>query len=188
MSRAVTLSAAGGGGTGGSHRSGHTRDRGPGGQILIHRNVQAQAKTQQKVVVTPKHVAGSQARQEIQGVLSMEEGKCFVLCHQETKLFLSHKSSWCVFFFLSVMKDLRILEDQQRESQRRLHTARLAKQRAERQHSELEAKLGELKFANGQSRALLQRMHEVLAESHKAVATMRNNVDDADRDLHMFNR
>lgn len=88
----------------------------------------------------------------------------------------------------SVMKDLRILEEQQLESQRKLQSARMTKQRAERQHSKLESRLGELKFANGQSRALLQRMHEVLDESHKVVTTMRNKVEDADSNLCKFNR
>ena len=86
------------------------------------------------------------------------------------------------------MKDLRILEEQQHESQRKLQAARMAKHRTEQQHSKLEAKLGELKFANGQSRALLQRMHEVLGESHKSVATMRSKVEGAGDDVHKFNR
>lgn len=64
------------------------------------------------------------------------------------------------------MEDLRILEEQQEESQRKLKAARLMKQRKINNHSDLEVKLRQSKYQHGQNRAELQRMYDKLSLMH----------------------
>lgn len=63
------------------------------------------------------------------------------------------------------MEDLRVLEQQQRESQRKLATIKLTKQHKQTQKVTLETKLASLKYANGQRRAQLTRARDVLHRS-----------------------
>ena len=63
------------------------------------------------------------------------------------------------------MEDLRVLEQQQRESQRKLATIKLTKQHKQTQKVTLETKLVSLKYANGQRRAQLTRARDVLHRS-----------------------
>ena len=86
------------------------------------------------------------------------------------------------------MRDLRILEEQQRDSQRKLVAAQEAKQRRQQQHAALEAQLGELKYQNGQSRAELQSMRDTLAREQRKLSVIRNQSESAGDDLHNFDR
>jgi hypothetical protein len=61
------------------------------------------------------------------------------------------------------MEDLRVLEQQQRESQRKLAAIKLIKQQKLEQRSALESKLSSLKYANGEQRAQLLRARDVLS-------------------------
>ena len=61
------------------------------------------------------------------------------------------------------MEDLRVLEQQQLESQRRLAAIKLTKQHKLEQRSTLESKLSSLKYANGEQRAQLLRARDVLS-------------------------
>ena len=63
------------------------------------------------------------------------------------------------------MKDLRVLEEQQRESQHKLTQTKLLKQNMLERQSEMEARLASLKFKNGELRVQLTRMNEVLSTS-----------------------
>jgi hypothetical protein len=61
------------------------------------------------------------------------------------------------------MEDLRVLEQQQLESQRKLAAIKLTKQHKLEQRSTLESKLSSLKYANGEQRAQLVRARDVLS-------------------------
>jgi hypothetical protein len=63
------------------------------------------------------------------------------------------------------MADLRVLEQQQNESFRKLEAIKLTKQHKQSQHSSLESKLSSLKYANGEQRAQLVRSRDVLSRS-----------------------
>lgn len=61
------------------------------------------------------------------------------------------------------MEDLHVLEQQQRDSQRKLEAIKLTKQHKLEQRSALESKLSSLKYANGEQRAQLVRARDVLS-------------------------
>lgn len=86
------------------------------------------------------------------------------------------------------MKDLQILEEQQRESQQKLHYAQTCKERTQQKHDKMESELGELKYANGQSRGVQMRMEKVVKESQREVTIMRNELKKADGGLEDFNK
>lgn len=67
------------------------------------------------------------------------------------------------------MEDLRVLEQQQRESQRKLAATKLSKQHKLEQQASLESKLSSLKYANGEQRAQLVRARDVLSRSTREV-------------------
>ena len=69
------------------------------------------------------------------------------------------------------MEDLRILEQQQRESQRKLAMIKLTKQSKLEQRSSLESKLSSLKYANGEQRAQLVRARDVLSRSTRELGS-----------------
>jgi predicted nucleic acid-binding Zn-ribbon protein len=86
------------------------------------------------------------------------------------------------------MRDLRVLEEQQRESHRKLQAAQETKQRRMQQHATLESKLGELKYQNGQSRAEVQQMRTILSDAQRKIGAMRLKADGAGDDLGGFDR
>jgi hypothetical protein len=86
------------------------------------------------------------------------------------------------------MKDLRILEEQQRESQQKLQVARANKQRHLQAHAALETKLEDLKYKNGQRRVEIQRVHKLLSEQTRLLTRSRNEASSATDDLHSFDR
>lgn len=87
---------------------------------------------------------------------------------------------------IEVMSDLRILEEQQNESRRRLEAAQATKQRRVDQQTELESKLDQLKYHNGQKRAELQNFHALLSEGQKSLQTARVSSEKAGGDLRDF--
>ena len=86
------------------------------------------------------------------------------------------------------MKDLQVLEQQQRDSQRKLHHAQKSKERSQQKHDEMESILGELKYVNGQSLSVHLRMAKILSGSHRELTTMRNGINNADGDLKDFSQ
>lgn len=86
----------------------------------------------------------------------------------------------------TVLADLRVLEEQQSESQRKLETSRITKQRGMQQQSELEAKLDQLKYKNGQQRAELHNFHERLSEGQRMLVSARSVSGKAGDDLRSF--
>jgi hypothetical protein len=87
-----------------------------------------------------------------------------------------------------VLADLRILETQQQESERKLHHARITKQRRLDQQASLEENLDKLKYQNGQQRAELQRAHEFLSEGQRQLSLARAAAAKAGDDLREFDR
>lgn len=86
------------------------------------------------------------------------------------------------------MADLRILEEQQVESQRNLQNAYATKQRLLDHQDALDAKLNQCKYHYGQKRAELQRSHELLSEGQRKLMTARSAAAKADADLREFDR
>ena len=84
------------------------------------------------------------------------------------------------------MKDLQVLEEQQRESHKLLQAARETKQRKEGQRATLERQLGDLKYKDGQIRIELKRHREILAAGQRQLSTARSEADKAGIDLRNF--
>lgn len=85
------------------------------------------------------------------------------------------------------MKDLRILEEQQKESQRSLQAARETKKKKEAQLVKLEHFLGDLKYKDGQIRTELNRARESLALGQRQLSSVKNNAENAADFLRNFN-
>lgn len=86
-------------------------------------------------------------------------------------------------FIFTVLKDLKILETQQRESEQQLNVARQTKDRRILAQVGLEATLEKLKYQNGQERALLQKWHDKLAQGNRSLSLTRDGADSARREL-----
>ena len=84
------------------------------------------------------------------------------------------------------MKDLQILEQQQRESHRLLESIKLTKKHKIEQRSSLEKKLSSLKYSNGEKHALLVRAREVLSMSTRELGTARLHSDRSGGNLKRF--
>lgn len=87
------------------------------------------------------------------------------------------------FSLVAVMKDLRILEEQQKEAEQKLQQARQTKQRRQTMLSTHEAQTQELKYRNGQQRAQLQRMYDLLGQGQRSLGFARDDANKARRDL-----
>lgn len=85
-----------------------------------------------------------------------------------------------------MLKDLRILEQQQKESAKELQTARETKQVRLKQLDAKEAELQRLKYNNGQLRAQLQRMHERLSQGQRSLGDCKASSSNARRGLELF--
>ena len=68
------------------------------------------------------------------------------------------------------MEDLRILEQQQRDSQRLLGSIKLSKQHKLDQRSSFESKLSTIQYSNAQLRAQLSRARTVLSNCTRNLA------------------
>ena len=86
------------------------------------------------------------------------------------------------------MKDLQILEEQQRESHRKLQTARETKQRMEMQRASLEHELGDLKYRDGQVRAELAQIRQMLSTGQRKLYSVRSDADKAGFNLRDFDQ
>ena len=84
------------------------------------------------------------------------------------------------------MEDLRVLEQQQRDSQRLLSSIKRTKQYKLDQRSSLESKLSALKYSNGQSRAQLLHAREVLSKSTRELANAQLRSDRSKENLKKF--
>eukprot|EP00978_Attheya_sp_CCMP212_P003719 scaffold7909_cov42-Attheya_sp.AAC.3 len=84
------------------------------------------------------------------------------------------------------MEDLRVLEQQQLESQRNLTTIKLIKSQKHEQRTSLETKLSSLKFTNGEQRAQLQRYREVLSNSTRELGAVKLRAERSGDDLKRF--
>ena len=82
---------------------------------------------------------------------------------------------------------MRVLEEQQRESHRKLQAARETKLRRESQRASVEQHLGDLKYNNGQTRAELERIHEMLSVGQRKMLSVRRDGDSAGSALRDFN-
>lgn len=86
------------------------------------------------------------------------------------------------------MEDLRVLEQQQRESQRLLASTKLAKTHKLEQRSELESKLSSLKYKNAEERANLQRSRDVLSSTTRELGAIKLRSSRAGKDLKDFEK
>lgn len=94
-----------------------------------------------------------------------------------------------VFLFFScclVLRDLQVLEEQQRESQRKLQHARDKKQRTELQRAALEQQLGNLKFEDGKIKAEIAQTHKLLSKGQRSIAAVRGDAKKAEQELRDF--
>jgi chromosome segregation ATPase len=71
------------------------------------------------------------------------------------------------------MEDLQILEQQQREAQRQLASARLTKEHRLQQQLSLENQLGGLKYSNGEMRAQISQARDLLAAASREFGARR---------------
>lgn len=81
------------------------------------------------------------------------------------------------------MADLRILEAQQQESERKLQHSKVTKHRRLEYQTALEEKLDKCKYQNGQLAAELQRSQELLSEGHRQLNEARKVSIKAGNDL-----
>jgi hypothetical protein len=89
---------------------------------------------------------------------------------------------------IQVLEDLRVLEQQQREAQRKLANARATKVHRVEQHVALESKLEHLKYSNGELRAQLRQSREILSCGTRALGARRLVSGRASDDIRQFER
>ena len=95
----------------------------------------------------------------------------------------------CLFFsFFEVLEDLLVLEQQQREAQRKLASARLSKEHRLQQQTSLENQLEDLKYSNGEQRAQLLQARELLSSGTRGLGSRRLESERAGNDLRAFDR
>ena len=92
------------------------------------------------------------------------------------------KYSYCY----AVMDDLRVLEQQQRDSQRNLAAIKVTKQHKLDQRSSLDAKLSALKYSNGEARFQLNHARNVLSKSQRELASAKLRSERSNDHLHKF--
>lgn len=88
--------------------------------------------------------------------------------------------------FHSVMNDLRVLEQQQRESTRMLESIKLTKMHKLEQKKGLEVNLSNLKYQTGEMRAELQRASKELSKHHRQVLDARSRSEKSRKDSTRF--
>jgi hypothetical protein len=92
------------------------------------------------------------------------------------------------FSFFAVLEDLLVLEQQQREAQRKLASARLTKEHRLQQQTALENQLADLKYSNGEQRAQLLQAREFLSSGTRELGSRRLEAERAGGDLRAFDR
>jgi hypothetical protein len=88
----------------------------------------------------------------------------------------------------SVLKDLMILEQQQKEAEHKLQTARVTKQKRLEQQAAFEVQLDGLKYENGQLRAEIQRAREILSMGQRDMLKVEETSSQAGYALRSYNR
>lgn len=150
-------------------------------------------------VVTPQ-------QQSQDGVISMDEGTLFffvggVLFFVAPRLHSTLNAertdcltlvilqmTWLADLISLVLRDLEILEHQQKESQQKLQLARQTKERKELQHAALEQELGNLKYRDGKLKAELAQTHKLLGTGQRALSSVRDDARKAEADLRAFDQ
>jgi len=84
------------------------------------------------------------------------------------------------------MEDLRVLEQQQRDSQRNLAAIKVTKQHKLDQRSSLDTKLSALKYSNGEARFQLNHARNVLSKSQRELAAAKLRSERSNDNLHKF--
>jgi len=82
-----------------------------------------------------------------------------------------------------VMEDLRVLEEQQRDSQRKLAQVKVVKQNRLERRTVIESQLAALKYKNGEHRAQLNRAIEVLSKSTREMEAVKLEASSKDERL-----
>lgn len=85
------------------------------------------------------------------------------------------------------MEDLRILEQQQRDSQRQLQSVKITKQHKLSQKEKMEQTLAALKYKNGQYKVQLTYARQVLSKSTRSLATAKLRADKSSDHWKKFN-
>ena len=85
-----------------------------------------------------------------------------------------------------VMNDIRILEQQQRDSHRMLESIKLTKTHKLEQKSSLETKLSKLKYQNGEMRAELTRANKELSVRHRELLEARTRCESSRKATNRF--
>ncbi len=84
------------------------------------------------------------------------------------------------------MEDLKVLEQQQRDSQRLLASIKLTKQHKLEQRVSLETKLSTLKYSNGEARAQLHQARDVLSKSTRELGAAKLQSERSSDNLKRF--
>jgi hypothetical protein len=190
-----------------------TNTGGGGGQIQIQRQHHSQPRQQLRV---PQQNLHKQEAMHSVGI-SMEQGKwvtpdgmylrmaSFISgIHTETASIVKAKLLTFalllfIFVFLAinlfnlvelakVMEDLRVLEEQQQESQRKLSQIKNLKQNRLERYSAVENQLVSLKYKNGEHRVQLNRAHDVLSSATREMEALKLDATRNDDRLKAINK
>ena len=85
-----------------------------------------------------------------------------------------------------MLEDLRVLEQQQREAQRKLANARMTKEARIQKHATLESNLELLKYSNGELRAQLRQSRDILSIGTRELGTRRLAARSAGNSIQAF--
>ena len=86
----------------------------------------------------------------------------------------------------TVMSDLRLLEEQQREAQRKVANVKISKQRKAEQQEKVEQNLASLRYSNAQQREQLERCRQILSVQTHEFGTIKLRSTTAADDLKRF--
>ena len=86
------------------------------------------------------------------------------------------------------MEDLRILEQQQKDAQRKLSQTRLTKENKQQQLSSRQMNLEKKKYANGELRAQIHQYHDALKFAQRGVSARKLATDRNKADIEEFSR
>ena len=89
---------------------------------------------------------------------------------------------------LIVLADLKVLEQQQRDSQLKLTNARQLMEQRNMQSTTLDSKLGSLKYANGELRAQITQYRESLSVSNRSLGSRKLIAERASGDIRNFEK
>ena len=150
----------------------------------LHKRVQQQKQQQQHLTSRQRSRQKEQNSQQItksqNEIVSMDEGKTKIIYY--IMLFVRTLQLRVFMFSIlahtpTVMEDIRVLEQQQRDSQRLLTSIKQTKQHKLQEQSTLETNVSSLKYANGEAQAQLIRSREVLSKSTRDLGSSRLKSD-----------